>query len=82
MLVLVLVLVLVKAKGDSEKGRRVAWGMRSRYVLPSSPAGRTRRGRRWVRLLLPGGGEQGEQGEVGAEEEERAVDDDEGNHPG
>ena len=65
--------MLLKDKGVIEKGRRLplgpglVCGVMSRYVFASSPPGRARRGRRWVRLLLPGG-EQGEHGEVGAEE--------------
>lgn len=78
LLLLVLGLVLLKDKGVIEKGRRLplgpglVCGMMSRYVLASSSPDRTRRGRRWVRLLLPGG-EQGEHGELGAEEEEEGT---------
>jgi len=77
LLLLVLELVLLKDKGVIEKGRLplgpgLVCGMMSRCVLASSSPGRTRRGRRWVRLLLPGG-EQGEHGEVGAEEEEEGT---------
>jgi hypothetical protein len=52
--------------------------MMSRYVLASSPPGRTSRGRRWVRLLP---GEQGEEGEEG-EEELKLVGEEEGTQLG